>query len=85
MLAVILAFLGEFREDFYVCYNNLQANGGNKDDGQMIVPVENRICPPLLEKREVGSFRNLTWLQVLYRTGQERQHCQVGADGVGAE
>lgn len=32
----------------------------------MIAPVENRIYPPGLEEREVGSFRNLTLLFIPY-------------------
>lgn len=38
-----------------MCYNIVQANGGNKNDGQMIIPVENRACPYGLEKSEVGN------------------------------
>lgn len=45
-----------------MCYDVLQANGGNRDNSHMMVPMENRWCPPDLEKREVGGFRNLTWL-----------------------
>lgn len=33
-------------------------------------------CPPGLEKREVGGFRNLTWLYTPYIL-PGRQHCQV--------
>lgn len=35
---------------------------------QMIVPVENRMCPSGLdlEGREIGSFRNLSWLYITY-------------------
>lgn len=53
--------LGEFSKDFFVCYNILQANGGNKDGGQMIKPVGNRMHLSGLEQREVGRFRNVAW------------------------
>ncbi|CAD7667528.1 unnamed protein product [Nyctereutes procyonoides] len=36
--------------------------GGDKDSGQMIVPVENRTCALGLGETEVGSFRNIIWL-----------------------
>ena len=49
-----------------MCYNVLQADGGNRDGGHMIVPVENRLCPPGPEEGEVDSFRNLTWLYISY-------------------
>ena len=29
---------------------------GGKDGGQIIAPMENRMCPCGLEKREVGNF-----------------------------
>ncbi|CAD7682046.1 unnamed protein product [Nyctereutes procyonoides] len=32
----------------------------DKDSSQIIILVENRMCPPGLEEREIGSFRNLT-------------------------
>ena len=32
----------------------------------MIIPVENKMCSPGLEEREVGSFRNLTQLYIPY-------------------
>lgn len=53
-------------------YNILQANGGDKDSGQMIMVVENRARPSGLEKREDGSFKTLTWsctLHMLARRG----------------
>lgn len=28
------------------------------------IPQQNKMYPPILEKREVGSFRNLTWLNL---------------------
>lgn len=49
--------MSKFHKDFYMCYNVLQTNGGNKNDSQMVVLVENRMCPPSLEERAVGSFR----------------------------
>ena len=63
-----------------MCYNILQSNGGDKDSGQMIIPVENRTCPSGLEEREDGSFRNLTWLCILYvlaREGNTVRHQQM--------
>ena len=51
MPAVIEALLGKLSKSFYVCYDVLQANGGDKDGGQMIIPVENRTCPSGLEER----------------------------------
>lgn len=44
-----------------------------------MVPLA-RMCPPSLEEREAGTFRNLTWLRV----AQGRRHCQVRGDGLGA-
>lgn len=44
----------------------LQSDGENKDGRQMIIPVENGSCSPDLEKREAGSFRNLTSLCIPY-------------------
>lgn len=41
--------------EFVMCYNALQANRKNKDGSQMIIPVENRMCSPGLEEREVGN------------------------------
>lgn len=32
----------------------------------MVTAVENKICPPCLEEREVGSFGNLTSLCIPY-------------------
>lgn len=49
--------MGEFNQGFYACYNILQANGGDKDGGQMILLVGKRMCPPGLEQREVENFR----------------------------
>lgn len=40
-----------------------QVNGGNKSS-QMILPVEKRVCPPGIEERGPGSFRNMTWLYI---------------------
>ena len=45
-----------------MCCNIFQANGGDINDGQMTVRVENRMCLPDLGDRWVGSFRKLTWL-----------------------
>lgn len=28
---------------------------------KLIILVENRTCPPGLEEREIGSFKNLSW------------------------
>lgn len=50
----------------HVCYNVLQANGEDRDSGQMIVPGGKQKCPPGLEEREAGSFRSLTWLCLPY-------------------
>ena len=49
-----------------MCCTVLQPNGGNKDGGQMMLLEENRMYPPGLEEREVGSFRNLTGLCIPY-------------------
>ena len=56
---------------YNVLMDCIKANGENKDSGQMIVPVENRMCPSGLEEREVGSFRNLTWLCILHMLVRE--------------
>ena len=32
----------------------------------MIVSARDRMCPLGLEKREIGSFRKLTWLYIQY-------------------
>lgn len=61
-MAIIQDLLGEFSKGCKV----LQANGGNRDGSQMIIPVRNRTCSPGLEVRKVGSFRNLTSLYILY-------------------
>lgn len=66
MLAIIQDLLGEFSKSFYVCYNVLQANRGNKDGSQMIVPVRNKMYLPGLEDREAASFQNLTRLCISY-------------------
>lgn len=50
----------------FVCYNVLWTNGGDKNGGQMITPVENRTFTSCLEEREVGSVRNLTQLCIPY-------------------
>lgn len=71
MSAVIQNLLGEVSQEFYVHYNVLQAKGGDKDGGQMIVPVKNRMCPHSLEEREFGSFKNLTWLSIPYMLARE--------------
>lgn len=34
----------------------LRASGRDKDSDQMVIPVENRECPPGLQKRETGNF-----------------------------
>lgn len=47
-----------------MAYNVLQANERKKDCSQMMVPVGNRMYPSGLKKREVGSFRDLTWLNI---------------------
>lgn len=62
LLAVIQVLLGKFSKGYKV----LQANWGNRDGSQMIIPVGNRTCSPDLEARKVGSFRDLTWWHVLY-------------------
>ena len=62
MLAIIQALLGEFSKGYKV----LQANGRNRDGSQMIIPMGNGTCSPGLEVRKVGSFRNLSWLYILY-------------------
>lgn len=62
MLAVIEEFLGELSKGFCVCYDVLQANGGDKDGGQMVVPVENRMCPSGVDHREFGSFCYSGWI-----------------------
>lgn len=36
--------------------------GTNNGGRQIIIPVGNKICSSGLEEREVGNFRNLTWL-----------------------
>lgn len=38
-----------------LCAQKSSANGGDKDSDQMILPVENRMCPFGLEEREVGN------------------------------
>lgn len=43
----------------------------------MIVPAENRKCPPGREEREIGVFRNLSWLYVPHVL-PGRQHCLSG-------
>lgn len=41
-------------------YRVLQVRGGNKDSGQMIVPLKNTICTPGLERgRSASPFKNL--------------------------
>lgn len=52
---------GEFSKGLYVCYNVHQINRRDIQSGEMIVPVENRICLSDLEEMDVGSFWNLTW------------------------
>lgn len=64
LLAIIQALLDECSKDFSVCYNILQTNGGDKDSSQMILPVENRSCPPALERERLGALRKwhgCTW------------------------
>ena len=66
MPAIISGVLRECSKSFYVCYNVLQANGGNRERSQMIVPMGNRTYSSGLEETEVGSFKNLTWLCIPY-------------------
>lgn len=70
------AFLDKFSRGFCVCYHVLKANGEDKNGGQVIVPAENRTCPPGLEEREGDSFRNSAWLYIPYML-LGRQHCQA--------
>lgn len=44
-----------------MCHNVIQANGGwgDKEGGQIIVPMENRTFPSGLLEREGVTFRNL--------------------------
>ena len=60
-----------------MCHYVLQASGGDKDSGQMIVPVENRTFLSGLKQREVGSLRNLSWLCIPRMLARGRQPCQV--------
>ena len=50
---------------FHVCYNSLKAME-EKDGGQMIIGMENRMCAHGLEQRESSSFRNSAWLCMSY-------------------
>ena len=61
----------EFSKSFFVWHNILWANEGNKESNQVILSVKNRTYPPSLEKREVGSFRNLIQLYIPYMLAKE--------------
>lgn len=37
----------------------------------MTVPMERRMCSPSREEREVGSFRNMSWLYMPYMLARE--------------
>lgn len=47
-----------------ILHNVSKAKAGGEDSSQTIVPMESRTCPAGLEKREAGSFRNLTGLYI---------------------
>lgn len=68
--------LGEVSKEFYVHCYVLQAKGGDKHGGQMILPVKNRMCPHSLEEREFGSFKNLTWLSIAHMLAREESNVQ---------
>lgn len=61
-MAIIQRLLDEFGKG----YNILQANGGDRGDSKMILPMRIRIYPYGLEEKVVDGFRNLIWLYISY-------------------
>lgn len=75
-LAFIQGFPGEFSKGLCVCFGVLQANGGDKDGGQMMAPWESERVP-LASRRERRQLQELDLVGYAVLLGWGRQHCWV--------